>query len=176
MSGEPSASSDVQLHALAGSVGRELEDAGWRLVTAESCTGGWIAKALTDVPGSSRWIDSGYVTYSNTAKMRDLGVSAQTLDVHGAVSEATVREMANGALQATGVEVAVAVSGIAGPDGGTADKPVGTVWFCVATAEARAAAAVCELQHFAGDRDEVRRRSVDHALRLVLRLVRTRRG
>lgn len=161
---------------MAESVGRALEEAGWRIVTAESCTGGWIAKALTDVPGSSRWVDSGYVTYSNTAKMRDLDVSARTLDEHGAVSEATVLEMANGALQATGVEAAVAVSGIAGPDGGTADKPVGTVWFCVATPEARGAAAVCELRHFAGDRDQVRRRSVDHALRLLLQLVWTRRG
>lgn len=176
MSDEASASSDVQLHALAESVGRELEAAGWRIVTAESCTAGWIAKALTDVPGSSQWVDSGYVTYSNTAKMRDLGVSARTLDEHGAVSEATVREMANGALRAAGVEAAVAVSGIAGPDGGTADKPVGTVWFCVATPEARAAAAVCEVQHFAGGRDRVRRGSVEHALRLLLRLLRTRHG
>ena len=161
---------------MAEEVGRSARAAGWRIVTAESCTAGWIAKALTDVAGSSRWVDSGYVTYSNTAKMRDLGVSARTLDEHGAVSEATVREMANGALQAAGVEAAIAVSGIAGPDGGTAEKPVGTVWFCVATPEARAAAAVCELRHFPGDRDHVRRRSVDHALRLLLRLLRSRRG
>jgi nicotinamide-nucleotide amidase len=167
---------DQDLYQLAEEVGRGARTAGWRIVTAESCTAGWIAKALTDVPGSSRWFDSGYVTYSNTAKIRDLGVSARTLDVHGAVSEATVREMANGALQAAGVEAAVAVSGIAGPDGGTADKPVGTVWFCVATPEARAAAAVCELRDFAGDRDQVRRLSVDHALRLLLRLLQTRHG
>jgi nicotinamide-nucleotide amidase len=176
MSGEPSAIGDVQLYALAESVGRELRAAGWRIVTAESCTAGWIAKALTDVPGSSGWVDSGYVTYSNSAKIRDLCVSARTLDEYGAVSEATVREMANGALRVTGAETAVAVSGIAGPDGGTADKPVGTVWFCAATPEARGTAAPCELRHFAGDRDQVRRGSVDHALRLVLRLVRTRRG
>lgn len=168
--------SDQDLYQLAEEVGRSARAAGWRIVTAESCTAGWIAKALTDVPGSSRWVDSGYMTYSNSAKVRDLGVSARTLDEHGAVSEATVREMANGALQATGVEVAIAVSGIAGPDGGTADKPVGTVWFCVATPEARAAAAVCELRHFVGDRDQVRRGSVDHALRFVLRLIRTPRG
>ncbi|MGH8181734.1 MAG: CinA family protein [Steroidobacteraceae bacterium] len=168
--------SDQDLYQLAEEVGRSARIAGWRIVTAESCTAGWIAKALTDVAGSSRWVDSGYVTYSNSAKVRDLGVSARTLDEHGAVSEATVREMANGALQASGVEAAIAVSGIAGPDGGTVDKPVGTVWFCVATPEARAATAVCELQHFAGDRDQVRRRSVEHALRLLLRVLRDRRG
>lgn len=167
---------DAQLYALAEAVGRELRSAGWRIVTAESCTAGWIAKALTDVPGSSQWVDSGYVTYSNTAKMRDVGVSAQTLADHGAVSEATVREMANGALRATGAEMAIAVSGIAGPDGGTAEKPVGTVWFGIATLEAQGPAAVCERQHFSGDRDQVRRQSVDHALRLALRLLRAGRG
>jgi nicotinamide-nucleotide amidase len=176
MSGLPSAISDAQLYALAETVGRELQVAGWRVVTAESCTGGWIAKALTDVPGSSQWVHSGYVTYSNTAKMRDVGVSPLTLQEHGAVSEQTVREMANGALRATGVEMALAVSGIAGPDGGTAEKPVGTVWFGIATPQARGPAAVCELQHFAGDRDQVRRQALDYALRLVLRLVRAGRA
>ena len=176
MSDELSAGSDAQLYTLAETVGRELQFAGWSIVTAESCTAGWIAKALTDVPGSSQWVDSGYVTYSNNAKMRDLGVSERTLMEHGAVSEATVREMANGALRATGVEMAVAVSGIAGPDGGTAEKPVGTVWFGIATAEAQGPAAMCELRHFAGDRDQVRRQSVDHALRLVLRLLRAGGG
>jgi len=171
-----SAMSDSHLYALAETVGRELQAAGWRVVTAESCTGGWIAKALTDVPGSSQWVQSGYVTYSNTAKMRDVGVSALTLQEHGAVSEETVREMANGALRLTGAEVAIAVSGIAGPDGGTAGKPVGTVWFGAAAPQARGPAAVCELQHFAGDRDQVRRQSVDYALRLVLRLLRADRG
>ena len=167
---------DQDLYQLAEEVGRGARAAGWRIVTAESCTAGWISKALTDVPGSSQWVDSGYVTYSNTAKMRDVGVSARTLAEHGAVSEATVREMANGALRATGVETAIAVSGIAGPDGGTADKPVGTVWFAIATPEAQGAAAVCELRHFAGDRDQVRRQSVDHALRLALRLLQASRG
>jgi nicotinamide-nucleotide amidase len=176
MSGDFSAVSDAQLYALAETVGRELQAAGWRMVTAESCTAGWIAKALTDVPGSSQWVDSGYVTYSNTAKKRDLGVSEATLAEHGAVSEATVREMANGALRASGVEMAVAVSGIAGPDGGTADKPVGTVWFGIATAEAQGSAAICELRRFAGDRDQVRRQSVDHALKLALRVLRAPSG
>ena len=176
MSGVPSAISDAQLYALAEAVGRELQAAGWHVVTAESCTAGWITKALTDVPGSSQWVHAGYVTYSNTAKMRDVGVSALTLEEHGAVSQETVREMANGALRVTGVEVAVAVSGIAGPDGGTAEKPVGTVWFAIASPAARGPAAVCELRHFAGDRDQVRRQSVDYALRILLRLLRAGRG
>ena len=161
---------------MAEEVGRGARAAGWRIVTAESCTAGWIAKALTDVPGSSQWVESGYVTYSNTAKMRDVGVSERTLAEHGAVSEATVREMANGALRVTGVEMAIAVSGIAGPDGGTAEKPVGTVWFSLATAEAQGPAAVCELRRFDGDRDQVRRQSVAHALRLALRMLQAGRG
>lgn len=162
---------DQELYRLAEEAGRGALAAGWRIVTAESCTAGWIAKALTDVPGSSQWVDCGYVTYSNTAKMRDVGVSSRTLTEHGAVSEATVREMANGALRAAGVEMAIAVSGIAGPDGGTAEKPVGTVWFAVATPQAHGAAAVCERRLFSGDREQVRRQSVEHALRLALRLL-----
>ena len=108
--------------------------------------------------------------------MRDVGVSARTLQEHGAVSEATVREMANGARRRAGVELAIAVSGIAGPDGGTADKPVGTVWFGIATPQAQGDAAVCELRHFAGDREQVRRQAVEHALRLALRLLRAAGG
>ncbi|HEU5443748.1 MAG TPA: nicotinamide-nucleotide amidase [Steroidobacteraceae bacterium] len=176
MSDPPAALTDGQLYALAETVGRELQGAGWRVVTAESCTAGWIAKALTDVPGSSQWVDSGYVTYSNTAKMRDVGVTARTLAEHGAVSEATVREMANGALRAAGVEMAIAVSGIAGPDGGTTEKPVGTVWFGIATRESRGPAAACELRRFTGDREQVRRQSVEYALRLALRALRAGRG
>jgi nicotinamide-nucleotide amidase len=167
---------DQDLYQLAEELGRSARAAGWRIVTAESCTAGWIAKALTDVPGSSQWVDSGYVTYSNSAKMRDVGVSARTLAEHGAVSEATVREMADGALRATGVEMAIAVSGIAGPDGGTAEKPVGTVWFAVATPEAQGPAAICEHRHFGGDREQVRRQSVEHALRLALKLLGAGRG
>ncbi|MGA9369923.1 MAG: nicotinamide-nucleotide amidohydrolase family protein [Steroidobacteraceae bacterium] len=165
-----------RLYRLAEEVGQGALAAGWRMVTAESCTAGWIAKALTDVPGSSQWVDSGYVTYSNIAKMRDLGVSERTLAEHGAVSEATVREMANGALRATGVEMAIAVSGIAGPDGGTAEKPVGTVWFAVATVEASGPAALCERRQFSGDREQVRRQAVEHALRLALRRLRAGAG
>ncbi|MDE2447405.1 MAG: nicotinamide-nucleotide amidohydrolase family protein [Gammaproteobacteria bacterium] len=168
---EPRLVSDQDLCRLAEEVGRSARAAGWRIVTAESCTAGWIAKALTDVPGSSGWVDSGYVTYSNTAKMRDVGVAARTLAEHGAVSEATVREMAIGAQRVSGVEMAIAVSGIAGPDGGTADKPVGTVWFAIATPGAQGPAAICERRQFTGGRDQVRRQSVDHALRLALRLL-----
>jgi|SRR5579883_273149 len=167
---------DRDLYQLAEEVGRAARALGWRIVTAESCTAGWIAKALTDIPGSSQWVDSGYVTYSNAAKMRDVGVAARTLAEYGAVSEATVREMANGARRAAGVEMAIAVSGIAGPDGGTAEKPVGTVWFGIATPRAQGVAAVCERRHFTGDRDHVRRQSVAHALRLALQLLQARGG
>jgi nicotinamide-nucleotide amidase len=163
---------DQDLYRLAEEVGLRARAAAWRIVTAESCTAGWIAKTLTDVPGSSQWVDSGYVTYSNTAKVRAVGVSARTLAEHGAVSEQTVREMATGALQAAGVELAIAVSGIAGPDGGTPEKPVGSVWFGLATAEMGGPMALCELRHFSGDRDQVRRQSVEHALRLALRVMR----
>lgn len=167
---------DQELYGLAEDVGRSARAAGWRIVTAESCTAGWIAKALTDVPGSSAWVDSGYVTYSNTAKVRAVGVSERTLAEFGAVSEATVREMASGALRASGVEMAIAVSGVAGPDGGTAEKPVGTVWLALATAEAQGRAIVSEQRLFGGDRDQVRRQAVEHALRLALRLLRAGRG
>ena len=120
-----------ELPELVARVARWALGARYRIVTAESCTGGWIAKVFTDAAGSSRWFECGYVTYSNEAKARDLGVSWRTLKEHGAVSEPTVREMAAGALRATGADVSIAVSGIAGPDGGSAEKPVGTVWFCV---------------------------------------------
>ena len=171
MSDIPRAAGDKDLYELAEEIGRQLLESGWRVVTAESCTAGWIAKALTDVPGSSQWFECGYVTYSNTAKMRDVGVSGRTLAEHGAVSEPTAREMANGALRSAGVEMAIAVTGIAGPDGGTAAKPVGTVWFAVATVNAEGPAAVCEVRHFRGDRQQVRRQAVDHALRLALQRV-----
>jgi len=121
-----------QLSELVALVARWALEKKYRIVTAESCTGGWIAKVFTDAAGSSRWFECGYVTYSNAAKVRDLGVASRTLDEHGAVSEPTVREMAAGALRVSGADVAIAVSGIAGPDGGSAEKPVGTVWFCVA--------------------------------------------
>lgn len=167
---------DQDLYQLAEEVGHGARAAGRRIVTAESCTAGWIAKALTDVPGSSAWVDSGYVTYSNTAKVRDVGVSERTLADFGAVSEETVREMAMGALRASGVEMAIAVSGIAGPEGGTAEKPVGTVWCAVAIAEARGPAVASERELFSGDRDQVRRQAVEHALRLALSLLQAGSG
>jgi nicotinamide-nucleotide amidase len=162
--------SDVELYELAARVGQKLRAAERRLATAESCTAGWIAKALTDVPGSSEWFECGYVTYSDAAKQRDLGVASRTLAEFGAVSEQTVREMAEGALRVSGADVAVAVSGIAGPDGGTAEKPVGTVWFCATARKAQAIHVIAETQLFAGDRACVRSSSVGHALRMVLRL------
>jgi nicotinamide-nucleotide amidase len=151
-------------------VGQKLRAAERRLVTAESCTAGWVAKTLTDIPGSSQWYECGYVTYSNAAKHRDLGVADATLERFGAVSEQTVREMAEGALRVSGATVALAVSGIAGPDGGTAEKPVGTVWFCGAARQEPAIDIIAEHKLFEGDREFVRRHAVVHALRLILRL------
>lgn len=139
-----------------------------QLVTAESCTGGWIAKACTDLPGSSRWFRGSAVAYSNEIKTALLGVQPRTLLEEGAVSEATVREMAAGALDRLGGDIAVAVSGVAGPDGGTPDKPVGTVWFAWAVRTAGGANVRVERHRFAGDRDQVRRQAVVTALRGVI--------
>jgi nicotinamide-nucleotide amidase len=133
---------------------------GWWLSCAESCTGGGIAAALTDVAGSSAWFDRGFVTYSNAAKQEMLGVSADTLANFGAVSRETAVEMATGALASSGTQLSVAVTGIAGPGGGSEDKPVGTVW--IAWASEGGVSAVCEL--FTGDRSEVRAATVDAAL------------
>ncbi|HCX81679.1 MAG: damage-inducible protein CinA [Curvibacter sp. RIFCSPHIGHO2_12_FULL_63_18] len=132
----------------------------WMLATAESCTGGLIAGACTDLAGSSAWFERGFVTYSNTAKTEMLGVDATLIATHGAVSEPVVRAMVQGALQHSLAQVAVAVTGVAGPTGGSADKPVGTVWFGWATP----AGVHSEVQHFAGDRAAVRSATVHHAL------------
>jgi nicotinamide-nucleotide amidase len=156
---------DAALDALSMSLGRALAARGWMLATAESCTGGWIAEAVTATAGSSGWFDRGFVTYSNEAKIDMLGVSPATLAVHGAVSEETVREMAAGALARSRAQVAVAVSGVAGPSGGSAGKPVGMV--CLAWATAGAAPRSLT-RHFIGDRETVRRRSVEHALRELI--------
>ncbi|NCA70265.1 MAG: RNA 2',3'-cyclic phosphodiesterase [Sphingobacteriia bacterium] len=137
-----------------------LRTHGLRLAVAESCTGGWLAKVLTDLPGSSDWLDRGFVTYSNAAKQSMLGVRGTTLAAHGAVSEAVVAEMARGVLSRAGVEVAVAISGVAGPGGGSPEKPVGTV--CLAWAWP--GGLETERLHFAGDREAVRRQSVQAAL------------
>jgi nicotinamide-nucleotide amidase len=146
-------------------LGAALLARGLRATTAESCTGGWIAKAITDVAGSSQWFDEGYVVYGNAAKRRLLRVRTRTLDTHGAVSEQAVREMARGALVVSGADLAVAVSGIAGPDGGTPGKPVGTVWFCWAARAGRKVRLRTALRRFRGDRDAVRRKTVAVALR-----------
>jgi nicotinamide-nucleotide amidase len=159
---------DVQLAALAEQLGRALAAREWRLATAESCTGGWIAKLMTDVPGSSSWLERGFVTYSNPAKMQMLGVTAATLAAHGAVSEATVREMARGALDRSEAHIACSVSGIAGPEGGSDDKPVGTVWFGWAWPPGQVESKCLLLK---GERDQVRRQSVAVALAGVLERV-----
>jgi nicotinamide-nucleotide amidase len=161
--------SDRELLRQARRVGRALAERDWRVATAESCTAGWVAKALTDVSGSSRWVEAGYVVYSNAAKMRDLNVSMATLRRHGAVSEATALAMSRGAVRATGADIAVAITGIAGPDGGTAEKPVGTVWFAIAERQGRVRAHA-SLRVFRGDREAIRRQSVAYALRLILQL------
>ncbi len=135
------------------------------LATAESCTGGWIGQAITMVPGSSEWFDRGFITYTNGSKMEMLGVSADTLRQHGAVSEQTVQEMVSGTLQRSAAQVAVAVSGVAGPAGGTPLKPVGTV--CIAWGW-RGQTVHTETLHLAGDRDAVRRQSVAVTLRRIL--------
>jgi nicotinamide-nucleotide amidase len=162
--------SDSDLERLATKVGAALVDEERRLVTAESCTGGWIAKVLTDVPGSSNWFLGGIVAYSNTLKQSLLGVLHSTLAAHGAVSEHAAREMAIGALETLGGHVAIAVTGIAGPDGGQPGKPVGTVWFGWAWRAAGEIETRVSLETFTGDREAVRRQTVARALSEILRL------
>lgn len=149
---------------LAACVGAALKGMDASLTTAESCTGGGIAEAITRIPGSSAWFGQAWVTYSNKAKARELGVQPDLLRQHGAVSEGVVRAMATGAAARAGATWAVAVSGIAGPDGGSPDKPVGTVW--LAWAGPQSVFAECCL--FSGDRDAVRRQTVERALRGLL--------
>jgi nicotinamide-nucleotide amidase len=160
---------DGKLFDLARRVGERLLSHGARVVTAESCTGGWLSKCLTDVAGSSDWVECGFVTYSNAAKMRDLGVAAETLRRHGAVSEAVVREMAQGALRVSGAQVAASISGVAGPTGGTPEKPVGTVWFGIAVQQGGSILITAHGEHFGGDREAIRRASVEYALELILK-------
>jgi len=158
--------SDRDLMALAERLGAALRTRSWTLAAAESCTGGWIAKAVTDIPGSSAWFVAGYVVYSNDAKVRMLGVPRATIDAHGAVSEPVVVALAEHARRDAGADLAVAVSGIAGPGGGTPQKPVGTVWF----AWSGPAGTQAERMRFDGDRDSVRRQSVALALRRLITL------
>ena len=160
--------SDSDLARLAARLGRQLQGGQRELVTAESCTGGWIAKALTDIAGSSQWFTEGFVTYSNESKVSRLGVPRPVLRQHGAVSEAVARAMAAGALKRTAVNVAVAVTGIAGPDGGAPGKPVGTVWLAWAERRGQRIQVAAQLRHFRGDRDAVRRKTVRAALEGLL--------
>ena len=156
------------LITLAAKVGKSLLAQGKMLAVAESCTGGWVAKVITDVSGSSDWFEEGFVTYSNRAKQERLGVCAETLVRHGAVSEAAVAEMARGALQTADADASLAVSGIAGPNGGTADKPVGTVWFGWAARRDSVITVRTECRQFEGDREAIRRQAVEVALRGLL--------
>ena len=156
---------------LATQVGALLELHGMTLATAESCTGGGVAQAITDVAGSSVWFERGFVTYSNLAKQQMLGVSEFTLKQHGAVSEAVAREMVAGALKNSTAQVALSVSGIAGPDGGTADKPVGTVWFAWGIKDGETLA---QRHQLGGNRAEVRSQAVHFALQGVVNLLNKR--
>ncbi len=157
-----------RLKQLAVGLSHRLRSKGGVMVSAESCTGGWIAKSMTDVPGSSSCFDRAFVTYSNEAKQEMLGVSPETLERHGAVSEDAVREMAQGALERSRATVVVAVSGIAGPDGGTEEKPVGTVWLAWGV---RGRGIIACKEHFSGDREDVRYRSSVAALQGLLDLI-----
>ncbi|MFQ5486834.1 MAG: CinA family protein [Gammaproteobacteria bacterium] len=159
---------DQDLYELARRVGEGLQHRHLYLATAESCTAGLVAAALTAVPGSSAWFERGFVTYSNIAKQEMLGVSVETLRAHGAVSEATVREMAEGALHHSHAPAALAISGIAGPGGALPGKPVGTVCFAWT---ALGLPVYCCSEYFAGEREAVRRQAVVRALRGVLELL-----
>ena len=156
------------MDVLAAQVGGALKAHGLMLATAESCTGGGVAHAITYVAGSSAWFERGFITYSNLAKQQMLGVNEATLNQHGAVSEAVVREMVTGALANSAAQVALAVSGIAGPDGGTPDKPVGTVWFSWGI---KNGAVHTQRHQLNGNRAEVRAQSVHIALQGVIDLL-----
>lgn len=156
---------DQSLNVLAVEAATALTERGWRLATAESCTGGWLAKTATDLPGSSRWFERGLVTYSNEAKQELLGVPAELLATYGAVSAETARAMAEGALRHSRAQISLAITGVAGPGGATPDKPVGLVWFAWAVTgkETRVRS-----ERFEGDRDAVRRQAVASAWRGIL--------
>ena len=164
-----------QHYELSTQIGAILKRNAWQLSTAESCTGGWLARCITDIPGSSAWFETGFVTYSNAAKHRQLGAPLELFDgpaAPGAVSAQTVKAMAEGALNRANAHVAVATSGIAGPDGGSADKPVGTVWFGWAWQGAgQALASQTKRCVFEGDRESVRSQSVTTALQGLLALL-----
>jgi len=158
-------SGDTALRALAEQLGERLLAVRKRVATAESCTGGWVAKCLTDIAGSSRWFERGYVTYSNLAKEQAIGVAGEVIATFGAVSRPVVEQMAAGALHASGADFAIAITGVAGPDGGSTEKPVGLVWLALAS---RSGPPLAQRNQFEGDRDAIRRASVAAALRLVI--------
>ena len=159
---------DTRVQALCAELAEALLARGWMLATAESCTGGLIAGACTELSGSSRWFERGFVTYSNEAKSESLGVDPALLQAHGAVSEVVARAMAFGAVRHSRAQAGVAVTGVAGPTGGSADKPVGTVWFGFSV-DGRLHS---ETRRFEGDRQAVRRATVEHALARLLDLLR----
>jgi nicotinamide-nucleotide amidase len=161
---------DLDLERLAARAGRHLLKTRRTVATAESCTGGWVAKALTDIAGSSQWFLEGLITYSDRAKQQRLGVPRALLAKHGAVSEAAVRAMAAGALKRSRAQLAVAVTGIAGPGGAVPGKPVGTVWLGWAQRRGRAIRVAVQLRHFRGDREAVRRKTVRAALQGLLQI------
>jgi nicotinamide-nucleotide amidase len=159
---------DEELFQLAEQVGHLLKQKGWMLTTAESCTGGWVGQMITAVAGSSAWYDRGFITYTNLSKQEMLGVSGETLDAFGAVSEETAKEMAQGALKHSRAQISVSLSGIAGPGGGTPKKPVGTVCIGWATHHDTITSTTCRL---GGDREEIRSRAVAAALRGLVELL-----
>ncbi len=161
---------DQILYSLADELGRQLVAAKLVVTTAESCTGGWIAKCLTDVPGSSAWFERGFVTYSDEAKSALIGVPESVLAEHGAVSDSVVSAMAEGALYTASADIAVAVSGVAGPDGGSEEKPVGTVWLAWAHRVDKQVHCVARCKLFSGDREAVRRQTVIAALEGLIAL------
>ncbi len=163
----------AEVHDLAQQLGQVLRQKGWRVATAESCTGGGVAEAITSVAGSSAWFGYGYVSYANEAKQQMLGVKAETLAQHGAVSEPVVTEMADGARRNADAELSVAISGIAGPDGGSPEKPVGTVWLAWAQEGLPTQTQIC---HFDGGRSAIRQQAVVTALAGFLRLAEQNAG
>ncbi len=160
--------SDAELNELARQLGEKLHARGWMLATAESCTGGWVGQLLTAVPGSSAWYERGFITYANASKAEMLGVPAATLESFGAVAEETAQAMADGALAHSHAQAALAISGIAGPGGGTPQKPVGLVCYGWALADGTRMTSSCRLD---GDREEIRSRAVAASLRGLIDLL-----
>jgi nicotinamide-nucleotide amidase len=160
--------SDAELTQLAAELGEKLRARGWMLATAESCTGGWVGQLITALPGSSHWYERGFITYANIAKQEMLGVPAETLETYGAVSEETASAMAAGALEHSHAQATLAISGIAGPGGGTPQKPVGLVCYGWALADGTRLSSTCRLD---GDREEIRSRAVAAALRGLIELL-----